>query len=113
MLRNLLIANRVVFKAGGFFTKLWMITMPIFVLYGIFGNITFAVALTDTDGATSLWQTRGDSWPMILFYSVFLFGYPFRNLHEVNRIVKGVGMNTKLKYHYKNVLEVYKAEKNK
>jgi hypothetical protein len=83
--------NRVVFKVGGWFTKFWMITMPIFILFLIFGD------LTPFNGEVStLWIERAQSWPMLVFYSMFLIGYPFRNYLEVDRIIKGAGYESRV-----------------
>lgn len=107
-MKNIIIANRVVFKAGNWFTKLFMITMPIFVLYGIFGDMNLA------DGEyNSLISSGGSAWFMVAFFATFLLLYPIRNYWEVKRLVKAAGLNPKLAMKYERVLEIYNEEKSK
>ena len=111
-MRNLLIANKVVFFAGSgwrrLFKQFWMVTLPLLVLYATFGDLSLFDGVKDA----TLWQQRAQSWPMITFYWIIFLGfYPIRNWIEVKRIVKGAGMNPKLKLHFANVLELYNSEK--
>ena len=105
-MKKLLIYNRIIFNVGGWFTKFWMITMPMFVLYGIFGDTNIG------DGVYySLWKARETSWPMIAFFGLFLVLYPFRNYYEVNRILKASKKDLKVAHDYKSVLDMYKSLK--
>ena len=112
-MRNLFIANKVVFFAGSGWRRLakqaWMITMPLFILYATFGDPSIGDGIDDI----TLWEQRAHSWPMIIFYwCIFLGFYPIRNWLEVKRIVKSNGINPKLKLQYKKVLNLYNTEKN-
>ena len=106
-MKKLINYNRVVFKVGGWFTKLWMITMPIFVAFLMFGD------MTPLDGTfSSLWIERSQSWPMLAFYFFgFLGFYPIRNYIEVDRIIKRAGYDPEIALAYNKVLYAYKKVK--
>ncbi len=106
-MNKLITYNRVVFTVGGFFTKLWMITMPLFILYLTFGDVTPFDGYID-----SLWLNRSQSWPMLVFYwFIFLGFYPVRNYLEVDRVLKGASEDEKLAQDFKTVVETYKSLK--
>jgi len=101
-MKKLINYNRVVFKVGGWFTKFWMITMPIFIAFLIFGDVT-----PFNDVSSSLWSERADSWPIIAFYCFFLIAYPFRNYLDVHTLLKRAEYDLKTAHDYKKVLEAY------
>lgn len=98
-MKKLLTYNRIVFNTGTLFTKFWMITMPILVLFMLFGDPTLS-------GSESLVSDLEVTWPFVVFLvGGFLGFYPFRNYIMVSRKLK----NSKLEDEsYKAVLKEYK-----
>ena len=68
-MKNLINYNRVVFIIGAPFTKLWMITMPIFA--------TFVGVKAFLAGG----------WPVSLFTLVFMAGYAYRNYNMISNLI--------------------------
>lgn len=95
-MKKLINYNRVVFKAGGWFTKFWMITMPIFTIGAII----------------SMSQMPG-SWPMLIWFIVFTLFYPIRNYMEVDKLIKRSEIDEEFAHDYKRVLDIYESVKNK
>ncbi len=102
-MKKLLGYNKAMFKAGGWFTKFFMVSLPIFVLCAIFLPITGDVSLINQEGA--------GKFVMIVFYSGFALFYPIRNYLMVNKVVKGAEVDPEIKDKYRALLaEVEKLE---
>ncbi len=96
-MKKLLGYNKAMFKTSGWFTKFFMVTLPILVLCAIFLPITGDVSLIDEEGAGKI--------VMIVFYSIFALFYPVRNYLMVNKVVKGSELDPELKDKYRSLLE--------
>ena len=77
-MKKLINYNRAVFHTRATFTKIWMITMPLFVLAILFAPINGA----------SLVDGLPESGPLVVFSTIFLLFYPIRNYFMVIRYIK-------------------------
>ncbi len=104
-MKKLLLYNKVVFNAGYGWRKwakrIWMITMPIFVLSVLFLDIGAGDSLFNLVSSQG-----GTSYLMVFWFILFGGFYPIRNYLEVKRILNLKSNQTSPK-EYKDILNLY------